>query len=59
MYIRHLFPMFSFFLTDCQTKAKEPSLLNCLPIPGKQTDRFMLFSGAFVQKETQTASFRI
>ena len=42
---------FSFFYTGCLTKAKEPSLLNYLPIARGWTDRFMPLPKVWAQSE--------
>ena len=50
---------FSFSLTSCCTKTKEPSLAYYLLIAVSRRDDFMSFSSALAQRETQTASFKL
>ena len=50
---------FSFSLTGCNTKVKEPSIPYYLLIAGERIVRFILFPRLFAQCEMQTASFRI
>ena len=50
---------FSFSLTACYTKAKEPSLPNYLPITGERIIGCLLFLRVLILCERQTASSRI
>ena len=50
---------FSFFKTGCLTKAKEPSLLNYLPIAGGRIIGFIPFPRVLTLCEMQATSFRI
>ena len=50
---------FSFLLTDCLAKAKEPSLSYYLSLVVEKRDRFMSFLRALAWREKQTASLKI
>ena len=47
---------FSFSLTGCITKAKEPNLSYYIPIAGREVMNLYLSSKALARNETQTAS---
>ena len=47
---------FSFSLTGCQTKAKEPSLPYNITMAGERIDGFMPFLKALAQSQMQTNS---
>ena len=52
-------PKFSFSLTSCLTKAKEPSLSYYLPTAGGRADVFMPFRRTLARSEMQTASSKL